>query len=252
MRYVNYMHAAQAAITLRQITGLTYKPFPEKSGGYDLKANLSYPVVARDPSTVYLTRSIVPTESSAASSRKPFNNGAFQHQSNNFGAKSSAANVQIARPPQTNALQNGVNGTEGNSRVQTPTPAPQIRQKSLSYEPSVTIQNGNTHNATGPNPPQADVPPPPPVLPVGRVAIPVFAPQFQAGTGKATNATSTPSGTDGGNLAGATGGDKSFDVTAPISNYGAGNVLVNAGLVAGVNNVSQSSRIGLIVDRVAG
>ncbi|MCX8505252.1 MAG: hypothetical protein ORN98_01380 [Alphaproteobacteria bacterium] len=258
------MHAAQAALTLRQITGLTYQPFHEKSGGYDLKANLAYPVSARDPSTVYLTRSIVPSQNRTAPTHpsSPGQNSA-QNRYGNPDTKANLVKSQIVSQPQNTANVKLGRGIEGNLHLQTPNPATEISQKSLPQTAILPQRNAPDNVAPLGHPPatrqnqrQADLP-----LPVGRAELPVFAPQFQAGTGKAIHLTSSAqSGQSGNDLGNNTDknlptnsiNDKNFVVTGPVSTYVAGNVLANSGLVAGVNNVSQSSRIGLIVDRLAG
>lgn len=237
MQYTSYYDAEQAAKILRQVTGLTYVPLMQKPGSYDLRANLAYPVAPREESGVHLARSIVPANQSLQSRKT---NG-------------DAANNQTRQPTQNQQSRTDAAPTVNTRSVN-------LAAQDVAVETTVTTKSvptvGNGTNAAAgstQNPPAGQaLPSPLPSLPIGRVAVPVAFPLYQAGGGVGGGTGGAPLPLNNFDTGGTVRGTQSANAAASSrfsydfgsaggDNFGAAFVISSA-----------NSRTGLIIDRVAG
>lgn len=266
MQYTSYYDAEQAAKILRQVTGLTYIPLMQKPGSYHLRANLAYPVAPREESGVHLARSIVP-ENQSLQTNKP-NNDATNNQTrqptqnqqsridavNGRAVQSGKVSADAAPTANTRSINLAVQDVAVETTVTTksvPTVGNGTNLAAGSPIPSAPLTRDQT--ATAQNSPAGQaLPSPAPSLPIGRVAVPVAFPLYQAGGGVGGGTGGAPLPLNNFDTGGTVRGTQSANAAASSrfsydfgsaggDNFGA------AFLVSSAN-----SRTGLIIDRVAG
>ncbi|MDI9349216.1 MAG: hypothetical protein QM537_04355 [Candidatus Symbiobacter sp.] len=234
MQYITYFDAQRAAVLMREITGITYLPVLDKTGAYDLRSNLSYPIAPRATDSAFHAKSIVPANPNDQAQNQPAaSQRAVTPSPNPYDAKLAPANP----PAQGQAVKaQAVRAQVGqadqpNLYIPPPPPFAPITVPPL---PVVTAGPSALNGATGVGSYPAS---PQPAPPVGRVAVPVAFPQYQAGGGAS------------GEGAGTASASAQPQVQFPLTpSPGSGTIASTPGFTTANNNVSASSRIGLIVD----